>query len=198
MHRSLIPASVLVFIAALTCAAQSSDPSAQSQSGADKPATQTPPPAPASSQATPPAPKTAPAKDQSTDKDQAKDKKKPKKVWGNEEVSSISGGVSVVGDSSSSNSSKQNSQTSWSSPSSSSSSVSYEVTSYRDRLAPLHSQIENINAQIRDYKTSKGYISENVQQIVPILEARRAKLQSQVDAIEEEARQHGISPGQLR
>ena len=142
--------------------------------------------------------KTAPAKDQSTDKDQAKDKKKPKKVWGNEEVSSISGGVSVVGDSSSSNSSKQNSQTSWSSPSSSSSSVSYEVTSYRDRLAPLHSQIENINAQIRDYKTSKGYISENVQQIVPILEARRAKLQSQVDAIEEEARQHGISPGQLR
>src|SRR5882724_6672688 len=105
MPRSLIFAFVLASFATLNCPAQSS------QSGSDpvsaRPAPQSQPPAPVAPQPAPAAAGTAAPKDPSAGKDQAKEKKKPKKVWTEEEISAVGGGISVVGDQRPSNSSSR-------------------------------------------------------------------------------------------
>ena len=181
---------MLVILAASTCVAQTPAP----QSGSDKPPAPSQPAPPAPSQAAPAVPKTDAPKDSAAEKDQPGDKKKPKKVWSNEDVSTIKGEVSVVGESHSSATSNRGSETasSWSSYG------MYSAGWYREKLNPLRSELNDIDAQIRQAKTSNGHVREVVDQFIHNLEARRAKLVSQADAIEEEARRRGIPPGELR
>jgi hypothetical protein len=177
--RSLILASVLASFATLSCLAQSSQ--SGSDSGAAKPAPQPP---------QPPAGTAAP-KDESTAKDQAKEKKKPKKVWTNEEISSVGGNISVVGDQKSSNNS-------YGTPASPSASDGRDAAYYRNRLAPLRQQVDDIDREIQQMRSSKGSVRENIESQVQIREARREKIQKQMNEIEEDARRHGIAPGDLR
>ncbi len=180
MQPSFLLASMLVILPASTCVAQTLAP----QSGSDKPPASSQPAPPAPSQAAPAVPKGDAPKDSAAEKDQPKDKKKPKKVWSNEDVSTIKSDVSVVGDSPLFSSSPSSDET--------------KINSFRSRLAQLRSELADVEAQIRQARTSNGHVREEVDQFVRPLEAKRAKLQSQIDAIEEEARQQGIQPGQLR
>jgi hypothetical protein len=179
MLRSLILASVLASFATLNCLAQSSQ--SGSDSGAAKPAPQAP---------QPPAGTAAP-KDQSTAKNQAKEKKKPKKVWTNEEISSVGGNISVVGD-------QKPSNNSYGTPASPSASEGRDAAYYRNRLAPLRQQVDDIDREIQQMRSSKGSVRENIESQAQIRETRREKIQKQINEIEEDARRHGIEPGQLR
>ncbi len=186
MHRSLVPASVLIVFAVLTCAAQSANSGSQSQSEPAKPAPQPQDSAPAATQA--PATKTAASKDQAVDKDQSKDKKKTKKVWTNEEVANVGGTISVVGDAKAPGNSHQTTG----------SSGANDVAWYRNKLDPLRSQIRDLDREIQDIKNAKGSVRENVESQVRIRETKRSKIQAQIDDLEEEARRNGISAGDLR
>jgi hypothetical protein len=189
MRRSLILASVLASFATLNRPAQSSQ--SGSDSGSAKPAPQSQPPAPASPQPIPAAAGTAAPKDPNTRKDQAKEKKKPKKVWTEEEISARGGGISVVGDQHPSNNSSR-------APASTSVSDGRDAAYYRGRLAPLRKQIDDVDREIREMKSVKGTVRENLEAQVQIREGRREKIQKQINEIEEDARRHGIEPGQLR
>jgi hypothetical protein len=177
MLRSLALASVLASFATLTCLAQSSQ--SGSDSGSAKPAPQSDPAG------------TTEGKDQKSGKGQAKEKRKPKKVWTEEEISAVGGSISVVGDSRPSNSSSR-------APASTSASDGRDTAYYRGRLAPLRQQIEDLDREIQEMKSVKGTVRENVEAQVQIREARREKIQKQVNEIEEDARRHGIAPGDLR
>ncbi len=179
MPRSLILAGVLASFATLNCPAQSSQSGSDSDSA--KPAPQSQPPAAAAPQ----------AKDQSTGKDQAKEKKKPKRVWTEEEISAVGGSISVVGDQRPSNNSSRT-------PTPPSASNGRDAAYYRGRLAPLRQQIDDVDREIQEMKSVKGTVRENVEAQVQIREARREKIQKQINEIEEDARRHGIAPGQLR
>ena len=179
MPRSLILAGVLASFATLNCPAQSSQSGSDSDSA--KPAPQSQPPAAAAPQ----------AKDQSTGKDPAKGKKKPKKVWTEEEISAVGGSISVVGDQHPSNNPSRT-------PTSASASDGRDAAYYRGRLAPLRQQIDDVDHEIQEMKSVKGTVRENVEAQVQIREARREKIQKQINEIEEDARRHGIAPGQLR
>jgi hypothetical protein len=189
MRRSFILASVLASFATLNCPAQSSQ--SGSDSGSAKPTPQSQPPAPASPQPTPAAAGTAEHKDPNTGKDQAKEKKKPKKVWTEEEISAVGGSISVVGDQHPSNNSSR-------APASKSAPDGRVAAYYRGRLAPLRKQIDDVDREIREMKSVKGTVRENLEAQVQIREARREKIQKQINEIEEDARQHGIQPSQLR
>jgi len=130
-------------------------------------------------------------KDQGNAKDAAKDKKKPKKVWTDEDVSSIGGTVSVVGDAKS-----QGNPTPK--PNYSSTAAGDNASSYRSRLAPLREQLDALDREIREMKSAKGAPLENVDAQVQIREARKEKILKQITEIEDEARRHGIAPGDLR
>jgi len=179
MPRSHIFAFVLALFATMNCPAQSSQ--SGSDSGSAKPTPQSQPSAPAAPQ----------AKDQSSGKDQAKEKKKPKKVWTEEEISAVGGSISVVGDQHPSNNSSRT-------PTSPSASDGRDAAYYRGRLAPLRQQIDDVDREIQEMKSVKGTVRENIEAQVQIREARREKIQKQINEIEEDARRHGIAPGQLR
>ena len=179
MRLSLILASVLASFATLNCPAEFSQ--SGSDSGSAKPAPQPPPAAAA----------TTAAKDLNTGKDQAKEKRKPKKVWTEEEISAVGGSISVVGDQQPSNNSSR-------APAQPPTSDGRDAAYYRDRLAPLRQQIDDIDREIQQMRSTKGSVRENIESQVQTREARREKIQKQINEIEEDARRHGIAPGDLR
>ncbi len=179
MRRSLILAAVLASFATLNCPAQSSQ--SGSDSGSAKPTPQSQPPAAAGNAA---------PKDPNTGKEQAKGKK-TKKVWTEEEISAVGGSISVVGDQHPSNNSSRT-------PTSTTASDGRDATYYRGRLVPLRQQIEDLDREIQEMKSVKGTVRENLEAQVQIREARREKIQKQISEIEEDARRHGLAPGQLR
>ena len=174
MRRSFILASILASFAILNCPAQSSQ--SGSDSGSAKPTPQSQPPAPASSQPTPAATGTAAAKDQNAGKDSAKEKKKTKKIWTEEEISAVGGSISVVGDQHPSNNSSRT-------PVLPSASDGRDAAYYRGRLAPLRQQIDDVDREIREMKSVRGTVRENLEAQVQIREARREKIQKQINEI---------------
>jgi hypothetical protein len=202
MKPFFFPATLIFFSTALAGAAFSPSLSAQSQSDPAKAAPQSSTAAPAQT----PAP---PAADQ--DK-QDKAKKKPKKVWTNDELSTVSGGISVVGDSSKSS----NAATSRKAPSSDSnggaSAKDQQIASYRDQLQQLRAQLDATDKKINDTRNfkadntsasgginmNKGYSMTPIEDQVKQLEAQKKQIQEKIDALEDEARKNGIEPGQLR
>jgi hypothetical protein len=182
MRHSLILAGVLAFFATRHCSAQSSQ--SRPDSGSAKPAPQSQPPAPAAAG-------TAAAKDQNAGKDPAKGKKKPKKIWTEEEIFAVGGSISVVGDQHPSNNPSRT-------PALPSASDGRDAAYYRGRLAPLRQQIDDLDREIQEMKSVKGTVRENLEAQVQIRETRREKVQKQINEIEEDARRHGIAPGDLR
>lgn len=70
--------------------------------------------------------------------------------------------------------------------------------SYRSRLAPLRRQVEDLDREIQQMRSAKGSVRENIESQVQIRETKRTKIQEQINELEEEARRHGVEPGQLR
>jgi hypothetical protein len=178
--------SFLLF-AALSARAQSPDP------GSTPPSTATPADVPANAPAS-----TSP------------EKKKPKKVWTNEEVGSIKGGVSVVGEG---NSSSEKSADKHSSSSSGAEDARQkQIQDYRDRIQQYQADIEAVDKRIAELKSFKaedtspggginptrGYNMVPVEDQVKQLEDKKKQLQAKIDDTEVDARKNGLEPGDLR
>jgi hypothetical protein len=183
--------SMLMFVILLggvPCLAQSQDSSASAPAAA-KPA----PAPPATAKATP----------------AAADKKKPKKVWTNDSVSSIPGGVSVVGDTNQGDAP----QASRKEFSSGAEDVRQkQIAGYRDQIRQMQAQIDAADkriAQLRNFKAEdtspSGGINMNQRyNMVPLedqvkqLEDKKKQLQAKIEDVENEARKNGIDSGDLR
>ena len=188
MCRSLASGIVLLLIAALNCAAQSSDSGAQPQS-------QTP--VPAAPQTTSPD-ANAPG---SAAPEQAK--KKPKKVWTNEEIPSVGGEISVVGDSSQSH----HAEGTTNSPKGNN---AQRIETYRKLILQYRKQIDALDNQIAEFRNFKAdnsssgmnphgrYTMTPSEDRIKQLEDKKKQIQAKIDAIEEAARKEGIEPGQVR
>lgn len=192
--------TLLMLSIGLTCRAQSPDAGTGNSSSA-QPAPQTGSSTPSSS-ATPSTPRTA-----SADKTATTDKKKPKKVWTNDEIGSVKGGVSVVGDGKSANSRTpaQESRNSYDAH-------AELVRNYRDQIQQLRDQIDAADRRIEQLKNFKGentsasggininqgYNMVPVEEQVKQLEEKKKKLRAKIDDVEVEAEKNGIDPGELR
>jgi hypothetical protein len=197
MIRSCVFLAGLFFAVAFTSVAQSPDAAAQSQSDASKPAAQQ-------------APAQPPAAAQKTDAED-KSKKKPKKVWTNDEIGSVKGSVSVVGDSSSSGN-DSNTSTHSKKPSGGDSPKEQQIASYRDQLRQLQGQMDATEKKISELRNFKaentsssgginlkqGYSMTPVADQIKQLEEKKKQIQFKIDAVEDDARKNGIDPGQLR
>jgi prefoldin subunit 5 len=181
MRRSLTILMGLLLFTVLPCLAQSQD------SSSPKPTT------PDSSTATNPAP----------------DKKKPKKVWTNDEIRKVSGGVSVVGDA---NTSGNDSNKKPDSIKSNDDARQHQIDDYKKQTSQLQSQIDAIDKRISQLKNFKGENTSpsggiNIHQgydMVPIedqvkqLEEKKKQLQTKLDNVESDARKNGITADDLR
>jgi len=186
LTRLLMPFLLLGF-AAVHCCAQSQDPAADA-SGASKPA---------ATSANAPSP-TSP------------DKKPPKKVWTNEDMGSVHGTISVVGDEKSPATRTDRGNSQASNPSNDL--HQQQVDRYRERIQQIQGKIESIDKRISQLKNFKAEDSSpsggiNINQgynMVPLedqvrqLEEKKKQLQAQIEDIENEARKNGIDPGELR
>jgi hypothetical protein len=189
VHRSIL--ILPLFFAALPCVAQSQD------SSASTPATAKPAPAPVPAKATPAVP----------------EKKKPKKVWTNDDVSSIPGSVSVVGDASKSDSSGPQQKTSSADGGSGKEDVRQkQIDGYKDQIRQLQAQIDAADktiAQLKNFKgenhspsgginMNQGYNMVPVEDQVKQLEDKKKQMQAKIEDVENEARKNGVDSGDLR
>jgi hypothetical protein len=212
MIRSMILASVLILLSAFTRAAQSAGSGASAPSEPSKPSPQSQSSAPAAPQTQIPsaaANANAP-KDQSSDKDQTK--KKPKKVWTNEEMPTVHGNISVVGDPAQAGSSSDSQQGNTDSGKGGNSERARVIANYREQLRQFHQQQNDIDKKIADFRNFKadnaspsgGINVRNRYSMTPTedqirqLEEKKKQIQTKIDAIEDEARKEGIEPGELR
>lgn len=136
------------------------------------------------------------------------EKKKPKKVWTNDEIGSVKGGISVVGDGKSGNASRPASRQS-ADPEGAHAEL---VQHYRDQIQQLRDQIDAADtrmAQLKGFKgentspsggidISHGYNMVPVEEQVKQLEEKKKKLQAKIEDIEVEAKKNGVDPGDLR
>jgi hypothetical protein len=212
MIRALILASVLILVSAFACAAQSTGSGAPAPSEPSKPSAQSQSSAPAAPQPAAPTANANAPKDQSSDKDQTK--KKPKKVWTNEEMSTVRGDISVVGDPAQAGSSTDSQQANTASDSGKgrNSERARAIATYREQLRQLREQQDGIDKKIAEFRNFKadnaspsgGINVRNRYSMTPTedqirqLEDKKKQIQVKVDAIEEEARKNGIEPGELR
>jgi hypothetical protein len=128
--------------------------------------------------------------------------KKPKKVWTNENLSSATGTVSVVGD-----------PKSQPKPASSKPVNAQYVASVRKQLEKLQGQIADIDKQLVDLKKfsegepstsasgvklNKSYEREPIEVQMRALQDQKKDLVSKVDALLDEARKKGVESSQLR
>jgi hypothetical protein len=212
--RSLILASVLILFSAFTCAGQSTGAGAPSSSEPAKSVAQAQPPAPATaqSQTSSSDANAASPKAQASDRDPTK--KKPKKVWTNEEMSTMHGIISVVGNPEQANAYSDSRK--WNNDSDSGNGNDLErekvVANYREQLRQLREQQDDIDKKIADYRNFKAdnaspsggintrtrYSMTPAEDQIRQLEEKKKQIQAKIDAIEEEARKNGIEAGELR
>jgi hypothetical protein len=134
----------------------------------------------------------AQAQTKNLDPSSAENKKKQKKVWTNEDVGSMKDGVSVVGAH----------ETGSTSPSCSTCSEpsAYErlVRSYRDKLAPLRSNLADIDRKIQMAKEAKGNAREDTAAWIKVYDGKRKDVLAKIERIEDEGQRAGVLPGDLR
>ncbi len=141
----------------------------------------------------------------------AGEKKKPKKVWTNEEIGSVKGGISVVGDGNSPSERSGDSK-----PSTSASGADElrqkQIANYRNQIQQYQADIAAIDKRIDQLKNFKGentspsgginptqgYNMVPVEDQVKQLEDKKKQLQAKVEDTENEARKNGIDSGDLR
>ena len=175
MLRSLAVPAFLLVFAALPAAAQTADPSS---------------PPPASQAQSPPA---------------AADARKTKRVLTNEDLSSSTGKISVVGNG-------QNNPASKPKAAAPKTANPQYVASVRNQLEKLLKQIVDVDKQITDLKNFKAgepstnssgvqldrrYEREPVEVQIRALQDKRKDLQAKVDALYDEARKKGVESGEL-
>jgi hypothetical protein len=135
------------------------------------------------------------------------ERKKAKKVWTNDEIGSVKGGVSVVGDG------KQGEPSRAAAEESSGDSQGAEpVRKYRDQIRQLRDQIAAADRRIEQLKGFKGentspsagininqsYNMVPVEEQVKQLEEKKRKLEGKIEDVEVEAKKNGLDPGELR
>jgi len=176
---------LLALLAAGPSAAQSSDASAGT-AAAPKP--------------------TAPVQDSSNTT--TSEKKKPKKVWTNDEIGSVNGGVSVVGDGKPGDPSRSATEGSGDSRDA----RAETVRNYRDQIRQLRDQMAAADRRIEQLKSFKGentspsggfninqgYNMVPVEEQVKQLQEKKKKLEAKIEDVEVEARKNGVDPGELR
>lgn len=159
-------------------------------------------------------PATPPANGQdSTSAEKAKtptETKKPKKVWTNDEIGSVKGGISVVGDP---HTSARNSRAEEAAASGGAGDArQMQIEKYRDQIQDLQAQIDADDkriAQLKNFKgenaspsgginPNQGYNMVPVEDQVKQLEEKKKHLQAEIENVENEARKNGIDPGDLR
>ena len=142
-----------------------------------------------------------------TDK-KAADPSKPKKVWTNDDVGSLKGSVSVVGNKQSSGRRVEEEDQSGEE----SDSHAERVRQYRDAIEQLRNQIAQADAriaQLKDFKAenttpsggislNRGYNMVPPEEQVKQLEERKKQCQAKIGDLENQARKEGIDPGELR
>jgi archaellum component FlaC len=184
MFGRLVTIISLLALLTLPASAQSQDPSGASSSGANA------------------TPSSNPSANPSTEK------KKPKKVWTNEEIGSVPGTVSVVGDAKPSTA--QNSKTGKAVLANAV--RQRQIENYRSQIRQFESQIEAIDKRIAQFKSFKaentspsggidprqGYTMLPPEEQVKQLEEKKKQLQTKIENVENDARKNGIEPGELR
>jgi hypothetical protein len=134
---------------------------------------------------------------------------KPKKIWTNDDVGSLKGGVSVVG-----GKTKTPVATAMTDDREEGENDLHaaRVQQYRDAIEQCHSQIDQVDAriaQLKDFKgentSPNGGINPNSKyNMVPPegqvkqLEAKKKELEGKIGDLENQARKEGIDPGELR
>lgn len=164
-------------------------PPAWGQSAADSPA-------PASAQN--PAQPANPAADSPT----ADNAKAPKKIWTNDNIHDVAGPVSVVGQKNSTRG--RTGENRAADPAT--------VAGLKQSLEKLQSQLSDTNKELESFKrflsgeavttggveTNHGISRIPVPQQIASLEAKKKKLEEQIDSLLDEARKKGVEPGELR
>jgi len=120
------------------------------------------------------------------------DKKKPKKVWTNEEMGSVKGDVSVVGEPENSISMDEPA------PEPSTPAYNHLVQTYRNRLAPLRNEVADLDRKIQQAKEAKGNAREDTAAWIAVQQKKRGDILAKIERIQEEARKRGVEPGDLR
>ena len=138
------------------------------------------------------------------------EKKKPKKVWTNEEIGSVGGTISVVGEQgapSNAGSTKKPAAANGADQA-----RQQQIDNYRNEIEQIHAQMDSIDKRIAQLKSFKGENTSpsggiNINQgynMVPVedqvkqLEEKKKKLEAKIEDIEVEARKNGIDSGDLR
>jgi len=202
MLRWLLSASLLFVSSAFVCAGQTSSGSSQ--------ASQAQPGAAAPAPAAPGATRPAGAKVQPANKGSANAKRKAKKVWTDDDISKVGGGISVVGDSSPRSDSKTAAEAS--ATNSENSAQNSDIQNYREQIRQLQAQLDVTDKKLDDLRNFKGdnasasggidpnhgYTMTPVADQIQQLEDKKKQIQDQMDAVLDEARKKGIEPGQLR
>jgi hypothetical protein len=130
------------------------------------------------------------------------DPKQSKKVWTNDDVTGLSGPVSVVGNSK--NLGKAGSGTTVD---------AQYIANTRKQLAKLQSELDDTTKQLADleafssgkaattssaYQLNKGYNRVPVDQQITNLQDKKKQLLGKIDALLDQARKKGVQPGDLR
>jgi vacuolar-type H+-ATPase subunit I/STV1 len=140
------------------------------------------------------------------------EKKKPKKVWTNDEMSSVHGTVSVVGDTRSSPVGQEKKAQQERAGNANDDTRSKEIENCRSQIHELRSQIDAIDqraAQLKSFRAENtspsgginlnhGYNMAPIEEQLKQLEARKKQLESKIADIEIAAEKKGIEPGDLR
>lgn len=127
--------------------------------------------------------------------------KATKKVWTNDDVGGLNGTVSVVGNTKSS-----------AKPAPGKPADPKYIADVRKQLQKLRTQLDDTTKELADlkdfqagkppsssgYPISKGYGRIPIDQQISSLEAKKKDLQEKIDALLDEARKKGVTPGDLR
>lgn len=137
--------------------------------------------------------------------------KKPKKVWTNDEIGSVKGDISVVGDPSARSAPGQH-QAGGPSGGTMDQARRAQIENYRNQIQQYQSRIDAIDqriAQLKNFKAdnsspsgginiNEGYNMVPIEDQVKQLEAKKKELQAKIEDTENEARKNGIESGDLR
>jgi hypothetical protein len=145
--------------------------------------------------------------------------KKPKKVWTNDEIGSIKGPISVVGDAKTPSrdaavpdEKKKADPTASAGSSAADDARQRQIENYRNQIDQIHAKMDAIDeriAQLKSFKAentapsggihpNQGYNMVPLDDQVKELEEKKKQLESKIGDIEVEARKSGIDPGDLR
>jgi len=130
---------------------------------------------------------------------------KTKKVWTNEEVGTLKGSISVVGDPAKASNSKTG-------PTAKGNPRQATIQRYREAIGELKRKIAEADARIerfRNFKADdaspkggldphKGYTMLAPEEQMKLLEAKKKQWQDKIDDLEVQAKKEGIEPGELR